>query len=193
MGIGKYSYYFKKPKTEITKDVLYWLMMAGAVYIAASSPFFVRNLLKSYQKWKKYPRKKVYDTFYRLKNQGLIKIEERGPQIYIKLTDKGRKKAGFFQINDLKIKKPVIWDRKWRIVIFDISELKKMHREAFRGKLKELGFYQLQKSVWAHPFDCVAEIELLRDFFGLDKKDVRLIIASEIGGDKELREYFKLD
>lgn len=193
MGIGKYSYYFKKPKTEIIKDILYWLMMAGTIYIAASSPFFVRNLLKSYQKWKKYPRKKVYDTFYRLKNQGLIKIEERGPQIYIKLTDKGRKKAGFFQINDLKIKKPAIWDRKWRLVLFDIIELKKTHREAFRGKLKELGFYPLQKSVWVHPFDCVAEIELLQDFFGLNKKDLRLIITSEIGEDKEPKKYFKLD
>lgn len=78
------------------------------------------------------------------------------------------------------------------MVIFDISELKKQYREAFRGKLKELGFYPLQKSVWIHPFNCNAEIQLLKDFFGLSDKEMKLVIAEEIGNDKELREYFKL-
>jgi hypothetical protein len=48
MGIKKYKYYFYKPKSEIVKDILNWLMLAGAVYIAASSPYFVRNLLKEF-------------------------------------------------------------------------------------------------------------------------------------------------
>lgn len=192
MGLKKYKYYFKKPRSEIVKDILSWLAIAGAIYIAASSPYFIRNILKSYQKWKKYPKKKLNDTFYNLKRQGLIEIREKNHQIYIRLTEKGRKKAGMFQINSLKIKRPKKWDGKWRLVIFDISHLKKIYREALRGKLKELGFYQLQKSVWVHAFDCQAEIELLRDFFGLSEKEIRLIIATDIGNDKELKEFFKL-
>ncbi|MBU4351083.1 hypothetical protein KKF47_00215 [Patescibacteria group bacterium] len=192
MGIKKYKYYFKKPRSEIVKDILYWLLTAGAVYIAASNPSFVRNILKARKKWKNYPRKKIYDTFYRLKNQGLIEIFNDGSQIHINLTDEGKRKAGYFQINDLKIKKPKNWDKKWRIVIFDIAELKKLHRESFRGKIKELGFRQLQKSVWVYPFDCRAEIELLREFFGLSKKDLRIIVAQNIEGDEELKENFKV-
>jgi DNA-binding transcriptional regulator PaaX len=192
MGIKKYKYYFYKPKSEIVKDILNWLMLAGAVYIAASSPYFVRNLLKEFKKWRKYPKKKITDTFYNLKRRGLIKIEQRRGQIYISLTEEGKKRAGRFQIDALKIKRSKKWDGKWRIVIFDISQLKKIHREAFRGKLKQLGFYPLQKSVWVHAFDCQAEVELLREFFGLTEKEIRLIIAEKIENDQELKKFFKL-
>ncbi|MBU4351210.1 hypothetical protein L6250_01625 [Candidatus Parcubacteria bacterium] len=192
MGLVKYKYYFRKPKSEIIKDILYWLMIAGAIYIAASSPRFASSFVRKYQKQKKYSRKKIYDAFYQLRRRGLIEIKTEGNQIYINLTEEGRRKAGYFQINDLKIKKPKIWDRKWRIVIFDISELKKIHRESFRGKLKEMGFRLLQKSVWVHPFDCEAEIELLREFFGLKEQELRLIVAEKIGREIEVRSWFKI-
>jgi len=192
MGIKKYKYYFSKPKSEIVKDILTFFLITGAIYIAASSPYFIRNLMKEFKKWRKYSKKQLYDTFYNLKKQGLIKFEKRGQQIYISLTKEGKKKAGIFQINNLKIKRPKKWDGKWRIVIFDIAQLKKIYREALRGKLKELGFYRLQDSVWIYPFDCKAEIELLRDFFGLSEKELRLLEAENIGNDRELKKYFKL-
>jgi len=188
----KYKYYFKKPKSEIAKDILKWLLVSGLVIIAASSPYFILNLTRNSNRWKKYKKRKVADTFRRLKRQGCIKIENKRGQIYISLTEKGRKLAGWLQIDALKIKKPKKWDKKWRIVIFDISQLKKQYREAFRGKLKQLGFYPLQKSVWIYPFDCRDEIELLRDFFGLSQKEVRLIVAENIGPDNFLKKHFKL-
>ena len=188
----KYKYYFKKPKSEIVKDILKWLVVGGLVVIAASSPYFILNLTRNSNRWKKYNKRRVVDTFRRLKKQGCIKIEKRGQQIYISLTEKGRKLAGWLQIDALKIKKPKKWDKKWRIVIFDISQLKKQYREAFRGILKQLGFYPLQKSVWIYPFDCRDEIALLRDFFGLSQKEMRLIVAEDIGPDDLLKRHFKL-
>jgi DNA-binding transcriptional regulator PaaX len=192
----KYKYYFKKPKSEIVKDILNWLMVAGAVCIAATSPYFGINLMRSVKRWLKYrkiyAKKRITDTFKRLQKQGCIEIERKGHQIYIRLTEKGKKMAGWLQIDALKIKKPKKWDGKWRIVIFDISQLKKFYREAFRGKLKELGFYRLQKSVWIIPFDCRDEIELLREFFGLSQKEMRLIIAQDIGPDDWLKKKFKI-
>jgi len=97
----------------------------------------------------------------------LINIQKENHQVYISLTEKGKKKAGWLQIDNLKIFRPKKWDQKWRLIMFDITQLKKTHRDAFRGKLKELGFQPFQKSVWIHPFDCEAEIDLLRKFFGL--------------------------
>ena len=188
----KYKYYFRKPKSEIIKDVLYWLMVTGAVSVAATSPYFGLNLWRGFKRGRKYDRKKVYDAFYKLRKEGCIKIEKRNRQIYITLTKEGRKKAGWLQIDTLKIKKPRRWDRKWRIVIFDIAQLKRLYRESFRGKLKELGFYPLQKSVWIYPFDCRDEIELLGDFFGLTEKEVRLLIAQDIGKDDWLKKIFKV-
>ena len=192
----KYKYYFKKPRSEIVKDILYWLSVAGMVAIAATSPYFGINLVRGIKKWMKYKdklkKKRITSTFRRLMKQGAIDIKWQGKQIYISLTEKGKKMAGWLQIDALKIKPPKKWDKKWRIVIFDISQLKRIYREAFRGKLKELGFYPLQKSVWIHPFDCRDEIELLRNFFGLSHKEMRLIVAEDVGPDDWLRAKFKL-
>ncbi len=190
--LGKYKYYFRKPKSEIVKDILFWLAVSGAVFVAASSPHFVLNLQKQFRKWRKYKRQRISNAFYRLKKEGCIKMVKKDHQIYISLTEKGKKKAGWLQIDSLKIKKPKRWDGKWRIIIFDISELKRLWRDAFRGKLKELGFYPLQKSVWIYPFDCRAEIELLKEFFGLSNKELRLIVCEEIGEDRWLRKHFNL-
>ncbi|MBI2450119.1 MAG: hypothetical protein HYV47_01125 [Candidatus Nealsonbacteria bacterium] len=192
MSIRKYKYYFTKPKSEIGKDIFRWLMIAGAVSIAATSPCFLTNLLKYHQKFKKYPKQKVSDTFYHFRKQGLINIQENNHQICISLTREGKKKAGWLQIDNLKIAKPKKWDDKWRMVMFDIAQLKKFHRDAFRSKLKTLGFYQFQKSIWVYPFDCRAEIDLLRTFFGLLEKELRLVVAENLGDDRELRKAFNL-
>ena len=186
----KYKYYFRQPKSEIAKDIIKWLIVVGAVCIAATSPYFIRNLMRAFKNAKKYDKKKVYDTFYILQKQGDIRIAKKNKQIYISLTEKGKRKAGWMQIDRLKIKRPKKWDRKWRIVIFDISHLKNLHRDAFRGKLKELGFFPLQKSVWVHPFRCRDEVVLLRNFFGLTEKEIRLILADKIEKDGELKRVF---
>lgn len=191
-NIRKYKYYFRKPKSEIVKDVLSWFVAGGAIIIAANSPYFLPNVIKRYEKLKRYPKHKVSDTFYRLRRQSLIDIKMVNRQIYISLTPEGRKRAGIFQIDKLKLARPKRWDKKWRLLMFDIPQKRKLSREALRGKLKELGFLPLQKSVWVYPFECRAEMELLQEFFGLSKNEMRLIIAENIGDDSGLRQDFKL-
>jgi len=188
----KYKYYFKKPKSEIIKDILNVLIISGMICIAATSPYFGTNILKGFKRMKRHNKKKVYNAFYKLRKAGCIRIKSRKGQIYISLTEKGRKKAGWLQIDILKIKKPRKWDKKWRLVVFDISQPRLIYREALRGKLKELNFYQLQKSIWIHPFDCKDEIGLLRNFFDFSEDEMRLIVADNIGRDKELKKFFKL-
>ena len=188
----KHKYYLKKPKSEIIKDILGWLLTSGAVCIAATSPYFSINLMRELKRWRKYKRREIYNAFSILRKQGCIKIKKDNHQIYISLTEEGRKKAGWLQIDSLEIKRPKKWDGRWRLVIFDIAQLKKIYREAFRGKLKELGFMPLQKSVWVHPFKCKDEIELLRKFFGLSEEEMRLVVAQSIGDESRLRKEFKI-
>lgn len=192
MGIAKYKYYFSKPKSEIVKDVLTGLFVGGAIVLASTSPYFVQNLVKGYKRYRKYPKRKISAAFWRLKRDGFIDIRTYNNQVYISLTPDGRRKAGIFQINNLKIKKPKQWDKKWRLFMFDIPQKRKILREALRGKLKELGFLPFQKSIWILPFDCSAEIELLKDFFGLSAKEMQLIIVEDIGDDSVLQRRFKL-
>jgi DNA-binding PadR family transcriptional regulator len=188
--MSKYKYYLKKPKSSITKDVFLWLAIAGSVTIAASSPYFGVNLAREFAKKKKYKQKDTYDAFRRLKKEGCIIITKKNHQIYIRLTEKGRERAGVYQINDLAIKRPKRWDGKWRLVLFDIEELKRQKREAFRGMLKNLGLKPLQQSVWICPYECKDEIDLLRDFFGLHQQELRYIITDTIGEDADWRKEF---
>src|SRR3989344_3324822 len=192
MTMRKYKYYFRKPKSAIVQDILRLLALGGMIYVAAGSPYFIQKLLQNYSQFKRYPNKKISNAFSRLKKQGCLRFQTVNHQIYISLTEKGKRKAGWMQIDDLEIAKPRKWDKQWRLVIFDIAQIRKIYREAFRGKLKELGFRPLQKSVWIHPYECQAEIELLKDFFGLSDKELRLIIAQSIGIDVELKKEFRL-
>lgn len=190
--MSKYKYYFRKPKSEIVKDIFLWLAFAGVVAIAAASPYFTINILKAFAKGKRYARKKVYDTFYQLRKQGYIGVKQVDHTFVITLTKEGRKKAGRLQIDSLRISKPKKWDGQFRLVIFDIAQLKTPYRNAFRGKLKELGFYPFQKSVWIHPYECRDEIEVLKDFFGLSNQEVCLITAKDADRSGELKEKFGL-
>ena len=186
----------KSNKKEITKKIIKGIFLAGGIAIAMTDPKFGYKILPklikhfSYKAKNKKERKKVYDTFYRLRQQNLIIFENRGGQLFISLTKEGKEKAGKYQIDDLEIKKPKKWDGKWRVLIFYIKNKKNIKREALRGKIKELGLHQLQKSVWVHPYNFSEEIGLLRSFFGLSKDEMKIIIALEIEDDKKIRKIF---
>ncbi|OHA64839.1 MAG: hypothetical protein A3D64_00680 [Candidatus Wildermuthbacteria bacterium RIFCSPHIGHO2_02_FULL_49_9] len=194
MGIKKYRYYWKKPKSEITKDILFCILAAGAVVVGGGmvAGGMAQNLWMQ-PSLKKYPKRNLQGMFSYLRKRGLIQQEIHNHQIYISLSEEGKKKAGIFQLNELKIPRPKKWDKKWRILLFDISEKRKIRREALRGMLKQLGFYPLQKSVWVHAFECQAEMELLKDFFGFSNQEIRLVLSSEIGETTELKQIFNLD
>ena len=188
----KYKYYLKKPKQEIAADALTWLATGSVVAAAVMAPNAVGALARMFPRRNQYPSKHTYNAFHRLYKTGCLEIEKKNHQIYISLNEKGRRRAGRLQINHLQIKKPKHWDHKWWIIIFDIAHTDRIKREALRGLLKRLDFYQLQKSVWVCPYDCRDEVGVLKNFFGLTDKEIRLIVASDIGADSFLRNIFKV-
>ncbi len=100
-----------------------------------------------------------------LRTRGYLKEYAHGLQ----LTEKGRTRLQRAEIEDLKITQPKKWDHKWRIVLFDIPEAKKTGRDGLTRKLKEIGFFTLQKSVWLHPFPCREEIEQVASYYEIDR------------------------
>lgn len=188
--MSKYKYYWKKPKGEIAKDIVRWLAISGVVAVAATSPFFITGVIKACFQESPYRKRSLASAFRKLKKDGCIIMHKKRNQIYISLTEKGKKKAGWMQIDHLVIKKPKKWDKKWRLLIFDIEEKNRPAREALRGLIKRLGFYPLQKSVWAHQFDCRDEVYLLRDFFGLSSHEIRLVVTDYLEDDTNIKKYF---
>lgn len=189
---------FREYSKIFAKKFLKSLALTSAVCLAATSPFFITNLFRAltrsgFYEAKGKERKQMSDMFTYLRRKGLIRIVRTGAQIYISLTTEGKKKAKEFQIDDLNIEHPKIWDNKWRILIFDIPEITRIKREALRGKLKELGFSMLQKSVWVHPYPCNKELEILRDFFGFKEVDYLFFETRFLGKEeRNLRKKFEL-
>ena len=188
-----------KHRRNIAKTILKGILYTGGFYIACSSPRFARQALpmilrevrykiKNWQKEKAFHR-----SFYYLMRQRLISVEYQGKQMHITLTKEGKKLAGKYQIDDLAIQKPKKWDGHWRILIFDIPDKHKIKREALRGKLKELGLFQLQKSVWVSPYNFQNEVEILRNFFSFSRDEMQVVLAYAIENDREARQFFKLN
>lgn len=183
---------------EISKIILKGILLSGGIAIASTSPYFVSRILPKIIKYAKYEIKRrqklraFHRSFYYLRDQGMISIKHKGRQIYISLTKEGMKKLGKYQIDNLEIKKPKKWDKKWRVLIFDIRDKHKIKREALRGKIKELGLFQLQKSVWICPYEFQKEIEILRNFFQLSSNEMKIITASEIEDDEDARYFFNI-
>jgi len=108
-----------------------------------------------------------------------------------KFTDKGRK---WFSSSTLKSSflGHGKWDKKWRIVIFDIPEELHKNRNQLRAKLKNLGFYMLQKSVFVIPYTCEKELGYVcQNLKIVDYVDV--ILAESVGfKEKEIKKFFNI-
>ena len=186
---------------ETTKDILLCLLTAGAIMVAATSPYFLVNIAREIKKNRKYIKKeirkklserKIAKALERLKRNKLIILSERDGKFKLELTKKGKRIVEEVQLKDMKIGKPIMWDKKWRIVIFDIPDkYKRRARDALREKLQKMHFYPLQKSVWVHPYHCEKEIQFLCEFFEITPY-VNIIVADNIYDDIKLRKYFNL-
>ena len=142
------------------KDVLL-LGLAGLLDAAEEirDPFrLMSSSYKSMYGWvpRRYKRHNFNQLISRsLKAQLIEKVEKNG-EVYMRVTTGGKKTIQRdFPMLSLQNKS---WDRKWRIVMFDVEEINKQVRERLRVKLKELGFGMLQKSVFISPHD------ILKDF-----------------------------
>ena len=107
------------------------------------------------------------------------------------LTNNGKNKALSYNIDKIEIKKSLEWDKKWRIVLFDIPEKKKKVRDALRHHLKRMEFYEFQKSVFISPWKCKNEIDYIIEFYNI-RKNVRFIAADAIDNELHLKKIFKL-
>jgi CRISPR-associated endonuclease Cas2 len=83
------------------------------------------------------------------------------------------------------------WDKKWRVLIFDIPESRKSDRDKIRNSLLSIGFSKLQNSVWVYPYDCENIISLLKADTEIGDR-VLYIIAEAIENEDELKKHFNL-
>ena len=129
--------------------------------------------------------------FSKLRKHNLVSIKTIGNEEVLVLTENGQKVFLRFNYEDLEIKKSKIWDRCFRLVIFDIPEKYRKQRDLFRFRLKELDFVKFNDSVWIYPYPCQKEIDFIANYLEIGKY-VHFALVKDITNKKRLERYFNL-
>lgn len=130
---------------------------------------------------REYRRNNYLKAFDRSLRTGNIRKLIKDGKPYWRLTTQGKKRL----VRDFPLLKwqSGSWDRRWRVVAFDIKEKEKDRRRQLRGKLLELGFGMLQKSVYISPFDVAEDLREYLEGQGLGEKAYVLVADSLFAGD----------
>ena len=138
-----------------------------------------------------YNDKKVSQAFSGLRRYKFVRhIKKDRDETYL-LTPKGEARLHNIIIDEIEIKNPKKWDGKWRLVMYDFPIRFKKARNNFRWKLKDLGFFQFQKSAWIYPYPCEGEILFVADFFGV-QKHIEILEVDKILDDTKFKMHFGL-
>jgi len=177
-------------KGSVTEVVLRILAGGGLLTMMVIAP----NAIQALPVFIPALRRKQYvkTTLTRIVERGLADWRRSpGGKKYLTLTTKGKLELNRFRLKKLQIPIPRRWDMKWRLIIFDIKELRRSNRDQFRQQLIEFGFSRLQNSVWVFPYECGELIQLLKTSYRLGK-DVLYLTVEKIENDFELKEKFGL-
>jgi len=172
---------------EIQKLVLESVKLAGILSIGLVAPNVIGAMAKLGLIQNKRQSEIVSSSSSKLVKKGLLKFNDK----YYELTQEGERKLRQWELQDYQFKRPQKWDKKWRVIIFDIPEKKKKVRDQIRDIFISAGFLRLQDSVWVYPYDCEDIIGLLKTDFGVGR-DILYMIVDEIENDKHLRRDFGL-
>lgn len=169
------------------------LLEGGLVLSLTRRPdAYFRVIKKIAKEWKKINERNLRDTIKRLYRSKLIDYrEENDGSVVLILSKSGKNRVLKYNLDNMEIKKPKMWDNIWRMVIFDIPEVNKKGRAALTAKLKELGFYHLQKSVFIYPYECKNEIDFIAEIFDLTPY-IRFARVKNIDVELDLKDRFNL-
>lgn len=172
-------------KTGLLVGVVGAGLMAPNAIVAFDKP--VRMILDSLDK---RSREREFRRVCKyMMRQGLLKGEyQHGLQI----TNKGvkRLKDKMNSLKGVSIPQGLYWDNTWRLVVYDIPEIKKNARSSFSRFLKRQGFWQLQRSVWVYPLGCRDEVEFVAYKLGVDRY-VTYLESGYIDNQQELVRFFE--
>lgn len=177
----------RKSKNDLQKIVLGTVAAAGIMSIAILAPNVLQALDKLGLLRLHRQEEIIKITRGRLIKAGLLKYDNG----FLRVTPKGEIKLRQLELNEFKLKKPKRWDKKWRMLIFDIKESRAGLRDKVRRTLVAIGFQRLQNSVWVYPYPCDDLITLLKADFKIGS-ELLYIIADTIEHDKPIRKVFGL-
>lgn len=156
-----------------------------------AKPFLDEKRARERDAWKQFNPRYLRTTIKRLQKEKIVTVENRDGEEIVTLTKHGKRRILTYSLETLSIEKPATWDERWRLVIYDVPKLKRHLRDLFRETLKNLGFYQLQESVWLYPYPSEPQVAFLREYYGVGS-EVIYVVATKLEDDAPYRTYFGL-
>ena len=150
------------------------------------------QVIESFHPETRIERNRIWKAIKYLEEKHQIILKEKAGERYVHLTSIGKTKLNEFAVWDITVYKPSQWDKKWRLVMFDLPAQAQAQRHQFRSKLEDLGFEVYQRSVFIYPYECHEEVMAVARWFGLDQY-IRYIVATEINDIETYMKLFDLD
>lgn len=178
-------------RIEVGKIILATIAGAGLLSLAVAVPNAIQ-ILKVLKRNNPRHRSLQYieGVIGKLHKRGLLEVGMRNGERFVSLTQRGELELLKYTLREKTLEKKR-WDGKWRLVIFDICESKRVIRDRIRTDIVTFGFVRLQDSVWVYPYDCEDLITLLKAHCKIGR-EVLYIISEKIEGDDWLRRKFNL-
>ncbi|MDO8638686.1 MAG: hypothetical protein Q7R43_03860 [Candidatus Daviesbacteria bacterium] len=179
------------------------LLLGAGTFVAASLvipalPMASKPIIDIYKKKQrekeekelaKFSQWRLHQTLKRLYSQKIVEIVEENGEASIKLSSEGQTKFLRYKLEEIMIDHPPKWDGKWRLIIYDVPQGKRVFAENFRRLLRKIECLKLQKSVYLTPYPCDKQIEFLRQYYDLSEEVLYLVI-SKLENEKIYKTYF---
>ena len=177
----------RRKKNQIRNAILSTVQAVGLIGLAIAVPNVIQHLEEFGLRVSPRQSDLIKRATHRMVKQGLL-VWVDGK---LRLTEKGKRTYMLYQQTNQTAITKKRWDGKWRVLIFDIPERRRIVRDRIRIMLQEVGFVRLQDSVWIFPYDC-EDITILIKADTKIGKDMLYMIVDTLENDVHLRKHFSL-
>ena len=182
----------RRRKENIQKAVLSIVAVAGTLAIAAIAPNVFQAFPKILGKQRYKLAFQARTAASRLAAKGYVRFVGKDGKRRIEITEVGQRMIDLEQEKLLLAsKRGRRWDKRFRLVMFDIPQKRRRDRDHLRAVMRECGFLRLQDSVWVYPYDCEDLVTLLKVDIKIGK-DVLYVIVESVENDAWIKRHFGL-
>ncbi|MBP9749800.1 MAG: hypothetical protein KBD21_03655 [Candidatus Pacebacteria bacterium] len=141
--------------------------------------------------WRAIGRSNLNQASKALHRSGMVHVQKINGTAYLRLTVQGQRHAKRLQAQNITINAPRRWDGKWSVVAYDIPESERQIRLDLSQALKSAGFFEIQQSLFIHPYPCEHEVRRMTELCEASEY-VYFMRVEHLTNDAVARKHFEL-